>query len=316
MVMPATPPIALRFLGFGEAASLFAKGLSGAGLAGLAAYDVAVQGGPAEALLRERAQASGTALLAGREGLADAAWVFAMVQPSVTEIAAREAAPHLAPGAFYVDFSSASPARKQAAAEAIAAVGAHYVDAGIIGSVPASGHKVAVVASGVKADILRTTFAPLGMDISVVGDTIGAAAGIKLIRSILAKGLEALYVEALVVAQRTCVTDAVLDSFCAFLDARDARATAALLVQSHVVHAARRADEVAMSRDMVVEAGVAPLMTDAIVELMRRSAASGVAERVGRRQPQSLEQALAALEQQLPDLRTGADIPSDDRSHP
>lgn len=311
--MTAGRAIRLKFLGFGEAASLFAGGLAPAGIEGLAAYDVAVHGGAGEAILRERAAATGTTLMESRDGFADADWVFAMVQPSITEIAAREIAPHLRPGIVYVDFSSASPKRKQAASELIAASGAVYIDAGIIGSVPASAHRVPIVAAGDGAVTFRQVFTPLGMDITPVGDTIGAAAGIKLIRSVLAKGLEALYVEALVVAERSGVTAQVLDSFCAFLDARPAQATAALLVQSHIVHAARRADEVTMSRDMVLEAGVSPSMTDAIVEVMQRTARTGVADRIGRRQPESLEKALELLDRELPDTRSGDDTHNDHR---
>jgi 3-hydroxyisobutyrate dehydrogenase-like beta-hydroxyacid dehydrogenase len=241
-----------------------------------------------------------------RTGFSEADYVFAMVQPRVTEIAARDAAPHLRPGSIYVDFSSASPQRKQAAAALVRAQGADYVDAGIIGSVPSSGHRVPVVASGPAAAAFRDRFAPFGMDIALVGEEIGAAAGIKLIRSVLAKGLEALYVEALTAAQRAGVTEDVLGSFCAFLDARPARATAALLLQSHVVHAARRADEVRMSRDMLVEAGVAPLMTDAIIAVMDESAAAGLADKAGRRQPASLERALDLIERAWPDTRAAA----------
>lgn len=298
-------PTHLQFLGFGEAASLFATGFAAQGLT-LSAYDPSVNGGPGEALLRDRAARSGTALLPGLDAFSDAEWIFAMVPPAKARIAATDVAPHLTADAFYVDFSSASPADKRAAADIVGASGARYVDAGIIGSVPASGHRVPVIASGPDVPAFRDAFAPFGMDIALVGDEIGIAAGTKLVRSILAKGLEALYVEALVVAERSGVTEKVLDSFCAFLDARSARETAALLLKSHVVHAARRADEVLMSRDLVLEAGVSPLMTDAIIGVMKRTAETSAAERVGRRQPDSLEEALAVLETELPGSLPGA----------
>lgn len=298
-------PNQLLFLGFGEAASLFAEGFATQGLT-LSAYDPSVNGGPGEALLRDRAARSGTVLLPGLDAFSDTGWIFAMVPPAKARIAATDVAPHLTAGVFYVDFSSASPADKRAAADIVGASGARYVDAGIIGSVPASGHRVPVIASGPDATAFRDAFAPFGMDVALVGDEIGIAAGTKLVRSILAKGLEALYVEALVVAERSGVTEKVLDSFCAFLDARSARETAALLLKSHVVHAARRADEVLMSRDLVLEAGVSPLMTDAIIGVMKRTAETSAAERVGRRQPDSLEEALAVLETELPGSAPGA----------
>lgn len=298
--MDVSRPARLMFLGFGEAASLFARGFADAGLVQLSAYDPSVAGGSGEALLRDRAAASGTVLLPDWDAFSDADWVFAMVPPAKARIAAADVAPYLKAGTFYVDFSSASPADKREAADIVGVRGASYVDAGIIGSVPASGHRVPVIASGPSASEFSDVFIPHGMDIALVGNEIGTAAGTKLIRSILAKGLEALYVEALVVAERSGVTKEVLDSFCAFLDARSARETAALLLRSHVVHAARRADEVLMSRDLVLEAGVSPFMTDAIISVMQQTAGTSSAERVGRRQPDNLEDALAVLETELP----------------
>ncbi len=297
----------LMFVGFGEAASLFAKGFAQQGVERLAAYSPSVHGGPGEAVLRDRAAQAGTTLLSGPEQFSDAEWIFAMVPPVRAREAAASVGPHLVSGTFYVDFSSAAPADKRAAAEIVSAGGGRYIDAGIIGSVPTSGHRVPVIASGADAGVFRDTFASLGMDITLVGDAVGVAAGTKLVRSILAKGLETLYVEALVVAERSGVTGEVLDTFCAFLDARSARDTAAILLKSHVVHAARRADEVSLARDLVLEAGVEPIMTDAIIRVMRQTAATSAADRVGRRQPGSLEEALAVLETELPGSASGAD---------
>jgi len=294
------------FLGFGEAASLVAKGFAQQGLTNLAAYAPSANGGPGETPLRDRAAQSATAVLSGREGFAEADWIFAMVPPANSVAAAEGVAPHLADGQFYIDFSSASPAQKRAAAEIVGARGVTYVDAGIVGSVPTSGHRVPVITSGAKASIFRDRFTPLGMDITLVGDAVGMAAGTKLIRSILTKGLEALYVEALVVAERSGVTAEVMDSFCAFLDARSARDTAAILLKSHVVHAARRADEVALARELVLDSGVLPFMTDATIRVMQQTAATAVAERAGRRQPDSLDETLILLETELPGRTSGA----------
>lgn len=298
--MAVHAPIRLMFLGFGEAASLFATGFAAGALKELAAYAPSVHGGTGAKRLHERAALSGTRLVSDLAAFSAANWIFAMVPPAQALNAARAVSPHLAQGAIYVDFSSAAPRHKIEAAASIESAGAHYVDAAIIGSVPASGHQVPVIASGAHAETFAASFTPLGMDISILGSAIGAAAGTKLVRSILAKGLEALYVEALVVAERSDITQEVLDSFCAFLDARTARATAEILLKSHVVHAARRADEVLMARELVLEAGIPPIMTDAIINLMRQTAESRATERAGRRQPASLNHALDILEAELP----------------
>ncbi|MFG1402330.1 DUF1932 domain-containing protein [Xanthobacter sediminis] len=293
------PDLGLAFVGFGEAASHIASGLRGAGVGGMSAYDVAIEGGPRRPLLEERAAAAGVRLLASPAGLAGACHVLALVQPAASVDAARMAAPHLAAGALYVDLSSAAPQAKRESAAIVEACGARFVDGAIIGSAPTSGHRVPILASGDGAEAFRMRFGALGMDITPVAGGIGAAAGIKLVRSILAKGLEALYVEALLVAERAGVTDAVLDTFCAFLDARPARDTAAMLLKSHVVHAARRADEVRMSRDLARAAGLSPLMTEAIIAVMEQTAATDVATALGGRQPPTLGDALHALDAAL-----------------
>ncbi len=291
---------ALAFVGFGEAGSLFAAGLAGAGLRDMLAYDVAVHGGPGEPLLRRRASESGVALAGAPEELAGAETVFVMVQPGVAERAVAALVPHLPAGTLCVDLCSSSPAVKQACARRAADRGLRYVDAAIIGSVPASRHRVAILAAGDEVPAFLARFAPLGMQITRVEGGIGAAAGIKLVRSVLAKGLEAVYVEALVAAHRLGLAGPVLETFCAFLDERPAADTAALLVRSHVVHAARRADEVRMSRALILEAGLDPVMTDAITRILEQSAAAGTAEAAGGAQPPTLEAALQVLDRCLP----------------
>lgn len=291
----AAGDIRLAFVGFGEAAAFISAGLHGAGLGPMRAFDPALREAARAPLLRERAAAAQVQLRDDVAGLAGAAQVFALVQPAATVEAARGAAPHLAPGTLYVDLSSAAPEAKRAAAALITAAGARFVDGAIIGSAPTSGHRVPILASGPDAEAFAALFRPLGMDITPVDGGIGAAAGIKLVRSILAKGLEALYVEALLLAERMSITDAVLDTFCAFLDARPARDTAAMLVKSHVLHAVRRADEMRLSQDLARAADMASPMTDAVVARMDRTAATGVAAQFDGRQPQSLSHALAAL---------------------
>ncbi|WP_165498078.1 NAD(P)-dependent oxidoreductase [Siculibacillus lacustris] len=287
--------IRLGFVGFGEAAGLFAAGLAAAGIGPLVAVDPAAADSTARQRLLERAGAATVDLAADASRLAAATVVFCLVPAPVDRAATRSAAPHIAPGALWVDFSSTSPEDKRACAAIVAAAGGRYLDAAILGSVPTSGHRVPVIVCGEGAADFAAAFNRFGMAIAPVEGPIGTAAGVKLVRSILAKGLEALWVEALLVARGAGVLDAVLDDFCGFLDARPARATAELLVESHPIHAARRADEVRLSRDIVLAVGIAPTLTDAIVARLEATAATGVADKLAGRPPADLATALAVL---------------------
>jgi 3-hydroxyisobutyrate dehydrogenase-like beta-hydroxyacid dehydrogenase len=299
MVSAAAPRFRLAFVGFGEAAFSIASGLREAGFDGMAAFDVAADREPFRTRIRERAELAGVTLLDGPEGLSGAETVFVLVQPSASMAVAQSCASHVSPDALYVDLTSLGPTDKAAVGAYVAAAGRRFVDAAILGSAPTSRNRVPIVAAGPEVNQFVERFAPYGMDISPVGERFGAAAGLKIVRSVLAKGLEALYVEALIAARRMGVEAEVLQSFCAFLDARPALDTAAMLVRSHVPHAGRRADEMRMSRAAVAETGLDPLMTDAIVQLMERSAASGVVAAGGGSQPPSLDAALTILDAAL-----------------
>lgn len=270
--MPVPPRIG--FIGFGEAASHLTLGLREAGLDGFAAH-------APSAAARERAAAFGVAAAADPAILADRDVVFACVPGSAAVEAARRAAGAVAPGTLYVDISSLDPAGKRAAAEAVApATAGGFVDVGILGSVVERRHHVPMVASGPGAARFAGLFTPFGMAITVVGGQPGEAAAIKLVRSVFFKGLEALYVETFVTARRLGILDTVAASVAQFLDARPAAETAALLLRSHLLHAARRAEESNLSARTVAAAGLEPLLAAATTALMGRTAAHDLRDRV------------------------------------
>src|SRR2546423_1860954 len=65
----------------------------------------------------------------------------------------------------------------------------------IIGAPLQDGFRVPLIASGEAAPAFRGLMVPWGMNVTVVGDALGAASGIKILRSVLIKGFEALVVE-------------------------------------------------------------------------------------------------------------------------
>ncbi len=223
--------------------------------------------------------------------------VFACV-PGSAAIDAAQSATDLPPNLLYVDVSSLDPAGKRRVA---AVAPGDFVDVGILGSAVERGHRVPLVASGPGAARFARLFAPPGMAITVVGDQPGEAAAIKLVRSVFVKGLEALYVESFVTARRLGVLDTVEASVAAFLDARPARDTAEMLLRSHLRHAARRAEECALSARMVAESGLDPLLSAATTALMARTAALDLHD-LGQAHP-TVAQSVARLDEFLGDHR-------------
>ena len=291
--MNAALPLRIAFIGFGQLGSAIGGGLAAQPGVAVSAYD---PGGGARAA--ERAAAAGVRMMEDAAGLADAALVLSTVTPQRALDAAQACASALAPDAIYVDLNSLGPREKGAVADAVAAAGRRFVDGAVLGAA-ADGHKVIIIASGADAAAVAARLAPLGMRIRPVGERPGQAAAIKIVRSVLAKGLEALYVEALVAARRMGVEREVLDTFCEFLDARPAAATAELLVTTHVKHAERRMHELDMSVAAVAETGLEPTLARAIREVLAATAARDVAAKFGGEVPPNMDAALAALDESL-----------------
>lgn len=299
--MAARRQVRLGLVGLGEVGTAQAKGLKGEGLATIAAFDPAAASGAFADLVQARAREAQVELVADLATLAARADVVLGVTPGSKSIAIAEAlAAHLRPAHLYVDLASATPKVKRAAAARLAASGARLADGSIMGGPLIDGHRVEIIASGPAAEALRDALAPWGMNIAAVGAELGAASGIKIFRSVIAKGLEALLVECLLATEQMGISEDVLASYGRFLDPRPFPETANFLVVTDVIHAERRANEAAMSAEALRDAGVAPVMTEATVARLRAVADLKLKGAFGGHVPQRYPQAVAAIAGRLP----------------
>lgn len=185
---------------------------------------------------------AGTVKAALPTGLQAFDLVIAVTPASVAPGLARATAS--LPGAFlYVDLSSAAPAAMAEAAENFSGPAA-FVDGAIMGSVDLNGADTPIILAGGEAARAAEVLTGLGLPATALsGSRPGDAAALKLLRSVVTKGIEAVAVEAYVAAHRLNLADALranLDDisrrpFPDFLDA---------IVRTHPIHAARRAREV------------------------------------------------------------------------
>lgn len=109
--------------------------------------------------------------------------------------------------------NSVAPDTKRRAARAIESAGGHYFDVAIMAPVHPARLGVPMLLSGPHAHAAQSALAEAGFGtLRVVGDRIGTASAIKMIRSVMVKGIEALTAECLSAAQAAGVTDEVLAS--------------------------------------------------------------------------------------------------------
>jgi 3-hydroxyisobutyrate dehydrogenase-like beta-hydroxyacid dehydrogenase len=255
----------LGLVGYGEVGRIFAAGLR-AQVQGLSLSDLKLQD-PAQAqpllALAQGIQARPSVL---PELCAQAELIISAVTASNTLAVAEQTAAHLKAGTFFLDLNSASPGVKQQAAQRIEAAGGHYVEAGVMTSVPPYGIRVPMLLGGAKAAELAPVLQAWGMDARVVSDQLGVASAIKMCRSIMIKGLEALVIESYATARRYGVEEHVLPTLAETFPSIDWHKQGAYFFSRVVQHGQRRAEEMREAARTVQEAGFAPLMTGPIAD--------------------------------------------------
>lgn len=278
-----TDALRVGFIGFGEAAQTFARGLQLA-VGGLTAFCSGSRHRPPySAAFRETAAGLGVTLVDSLGALArDASVLVSAVSPQAATAVAREIAPSLTPGHLFVDLNAVTPDTKGAVADTIGATGARFVDAELMGAASIYGFAVPLYVSGDGATAFRDLFRPLGLNVTVVPGAATAAALLKMFRSVVTKGMEAVIVEALLAAFRAGVPREAFAAVTEPMDAVRFSDFARMCVTSDPVHAGRRAEEMAGAVGVLRGLGVEPIMTEATRRRLERSAALGLRDAVGR----------------------------------
>ena len=195
---------------------------------------------------------------------AQATLIVSAVTASNTLAVAEAVAAHIRPGSFFLDLNSASPGTKQKAAALIDAAGGHYVEAGVMTSVPPHGIRVPMLLGGAHAARLQPMLAALGMDATVASEQLGIASATKMCRSVMIKGLEALVIESYATARHYGVEDAMIATLQETFPGIDWTKQGAYFFSRVAQHGKRRAEEMREVANTVREAGFEPFMASAI----------------------------------------------------
>lgn len=269
----------IAFIGMGEAGGLLAQGLIASGADVRATYDILIDDAAKRGAFLAKTQKIGlSASPNAHEAVAGAEVVIAAVVSDQMVVAAKNVAPHLKPGQFYLDINSASPRMKREAAALIEANGAHFVEAAVMDLVPPHGHKVPMLLAGRKAKDLASLLTPFGMNARAVGIAIGSASAIKMSRSVFMKGFTAILVECLVAANKLGAEEEVLDSLQVSFPELDWRKIADYYAPRLVKHARRQAAEMHEVAETLEELGVAPITALASADRLQWLADLGIEE--------------------------------------
>ncbi|WP_211115597.1 NAD(P)-dependent oxidoreductase [Arenibaculum pallidiluteum] len=272
-----TIPASIAMIGFGEVGQIFAEDLKAAGVSSIRAFDIAfadASSGPARAARRLGV----TAAASTAEAVSGAELVISAVTAAATGEAAAAVAGAGIGAAFFLDLNSASPATKQEASALIARVGGRYVEAAVMASVPPKRLRTPMLLGGPHAAAFMDVAVALGLDAAPYSDEVGVASSVKMCRSIMIKGMEALAMECLATARHYGVEGPVLASLRDTFPNHDWEETARYMIGRSLQHGRRRAEEMREVARTVEDAGIAPDMTAGAVR--RQEWAAGIGRRL------------------------------------
>lgn len=243
----ATVLSALSFIGFGEAGQAFASGIGrDAPQVHLSAFDIKTNSAD-EVIASEKWQDYAGSGISGCATLDEAVGATPLVLSFVTAdqafVAATNAAQAMPAGALYLDCNSCAPDTKRASAEVLEAAGIRYVDTAVMSPVHPALHRARLLMSGSHAEDAARIGAALGMQISVVPGDTGRASSIKMLRSVMIKGIEALVLEGFLAARKAGVEQEVIASLDASFPGWDWTARAGYNLERATKHGLRRAAE-------------------------------------------------------------------------
>ena len=260
---PLSPP-RVTLIGFGEAGESFARAPGWRGET--RGWDL---------LPERRAAMAECGVAAGRDAaaaLGEAEMVLSLVTADAALEAARQYAPLLPKGALWCDMNSVAPQTKREAAAAVEAAGGRYVDVAVMAPVD-KGLAVPLLLAGPHAAAALPLLGALGFtNLRVIGEEVGRASAIKMIRSVMVKGIEALSWECAAAAEAADVYDEIAASLDASEKPVGWATRFAYNRERMETHGLRRAAEMEEVARTLEGLGVEPVMTRGTVQRQRAAA--------------------------------------------
>lgn len=272
----------IALIGFGEVGGIFGADFAKHGLR-IRIFDILL------ASKRDRPRMLSKARTCGVEAADDlrhcldgADLIISAVTASSALDVAKNARRVLAPGQIFLDINSVSPETKRKVGRNIEPSQAHFVEAAVMAAVPKPRLKVPMLIGGAYAYEAAESLRSIGMNATALSDQVGVASAVKMCRSVMVKGLEALAVESLFAARKYGAEEAVLQSLAATYPSLGwDHHLPDYLVSRVAEHGSRRAAEMREVAHALRAVDVKPLMAEAIADrqdqLIAEMNAQGVA---------------------------------------
>ena len=173
-------------------------------------------------------------------------------------------APYLQAHHIIGDGNSVSPGTKRHNASLIEGTATSYIDIAIMAPIHPRGHKTPLLISGKGEAVIAPLFTDLGFQFEWEGEGVGEASIVKMLRSILIKGMECIITESVTASQELGLDTRILQSAGKTLGIDDMVGLADYVMERAAVHGRRRAAEMREVAKTLDELGLSNEMAAAI----------------------------------------------------
>lgn len=269
----------IAFIGFGEAAQAFTKGWQAQTEMNITAFDIKTDNpetrGPK---LNDYRGLNVSASMSAADAVHEADLIFSAVTASEIINAANSVLPALKSGQLYLDINSAASSRKRQAAKLIHSQDAEYVDVAVMAPVHPKLHQTPLLIGGPGAKRAGTIFEQLGMKFQIVSEDVGDASTIKMVRSVMIKGLSGLTIECFLAAVAEGVETHILESLSHSLPGIDWETFSGQMFERVITHGKRQAAEMCDVTMTLNDIGVGGIMAAATAERLQQLANMQIAD--------------------------------------
>jgi len=257
----------IAFIGFGEAGQAFTEGWRSEAECAIRAYDIKTDDPKTgDGKLEDYSRHGVTPALSATEAVAGAEIIVSAVTADAILDAAESVLPAIRAGAYYLDINSAAPSKKRRAAGRVAEAGGRYVDVAVMAPVHPALHRTPLLIGGPGARDIEPLFNRLRMNFEIVSEEVGDASTVKMVRSVMIKGIESLTVECLLAAVKAGIDDRILESLEKSFPGMDWKKRASYMLERVVRHGERRAAEMRAVAETLEDLGIGGTMAAATAE--------------------------------------------------
>ena len=261
----------IGFIGFGEVAYHFSRGLKEDGIREILAYDKNAKEITKGEMVRRRAREARVQLAPNlRQLVVESDLIFSAVWGNAALKVAGRCASFVRAGQFYCDVNNTAPSVKMRGAEMLNAKGAKYVDLALFVAPDRDKHRSFMLASGDGAHPFNKVMARYGMKPEVVPGGAGKATTIKTLVNIYYKGIQALCLEVAMSAWKVGIdTELLAPLVIKPVESLPKEEEMVFWIIRGILHAERKAAELESIIKAVREWGIKPIMLDATRERLK-----------------------------------------------